>query len=93
MVKFKGGKSSEKSIKISKGIIYTFFTVYLVVYGIGISIFIENYEGPLPLFLSYLPLLCFVALWFCGIQGSFDGTHLYSIVLPSVDFPRFFRTF
>jgi hypothetical protein len=67
MVKIKGGKSSEKSIHISKGIIYTFFTVYLIVYGIGISIFIENYEEPLPLFVSYLPLLCFVGAAFTGI--------------------------
>ncbi|MFX1394957.1 MAG: DUF4350 domain-containing protein [Promethearchaeota archaeon] len=66
MVKIKGGKSSERSINISKGIIYSFFTIYLIIYGIGITIFIENYDAPLPAYLSYLPLLCFVGAIFTG---------------------------
>ena len=74
MVKVKGGKSSEKSINIAKGIIYTFFTVYLIIYGIGITIFIENYNKPIPIFLSYLPLLCFIG-------GAFTGFALFNLSL------------
>ena len=66
MVKVKGGKSSEKSINISKGIIYAFFTVYLIIYGIGISIFITNYNEPIPIYVTYLPLLCFIGGAFTG---------------------------
>ncbi len=73
MVKVKGGKSSEKSINISKGIIYTFFTIYLIIYGIGISIFIENYNKPIPIFLTYLPLLCFIG-------GAFTGFALLNFI-------------
>ena len=38
------GKASERSIKISKGIIFTFLTFYLIFYGIVISLFIEYFS-------------------------------------------------
>jgi hypothetical protein len=67
MVKVKGGKSSEKSINISKGILFAFITIYLIIYGIGISIFITNYDRGIPLFITYLPLLCFIGAAFSGL--------------------------
>ena len=66
MVKVKKGKATEKSIKFSKCIILLFFTVYLIIYGIGISIFVESYNEPISLWVSYLPLLCFVSAGFTG---------------------------
>ncbi|MHA1146888.1 MAG: hypothetical protein ACTSR8_01435 [Promethearchaeota archaeon] len=72
MAKKKGKKSSERSINISKGIILAFFTGYLIFYGLGISFFIEQmqYENPgtLPLFVTYIPLACFVGAVFCGMR-------------------------
>jgi len=72
MVKVKSSKSSEKSINISKGIILTFFTIYLIIYGFGISIFFtefqENNPGLLPLYVSYVPLVCYVAAAFTGMR-------------------------
>ncbi len=47
-VKVKGGKSSKKSINISKGIVYIFFTVYLVIYGIVVQFFINSYQKSHP---------------------------------------------
>jgi hypothetical protein len=67
MVKVKGGKSSEKSTNVSKGIILVFITIYLIIYGIGISLFITNYDEGIPLFITYLPLLCFIGAAFSGL--------------------------
>ena len=69
-VKVKGGKSSKKSINISKGIVYIFFTVYLVIYGIVLQSFIASYQkshpGELAVYVSLLTRrigrLC--KLWF-----------------------------
>ncbi|TFG17654.1 MAG: hypothetical protein EU533_08195 [Promethearchaeota archaeon] len=72
MAKKKGKKSSERSINISKGIILLFFTGYLIFYGIGISFFVEqmqiNNPGTLPVYVSYVPLACFVGAAFCGMR-------------------------
>ena len=72
MVKVKGGKTSEKSVNISKGIIYGFFTIYLIIFGIVITVFISSYQeshpGELRTFISYLPLLCFLGAGFTGIS-------------------------
>ena len=72
MVKVKGGKSSEKSINISKVIIFTFFTVYLILYGIGITIFFNEFQesnpGELPTYVNYIPLLCYVGAAFLGLR-------------------------
>lgn len=69
MVKIKGGKSSEKSIKISKGIILLFITGYLIFFGFAMSYFVENMPaGTLPVYVSYVPLLCFVVAAFMGMR-------------------------
>jgi hypothetical protein len=72
MDKVKGGKTSEKSVNISKGIIYGFFTIYLIIFGIVITIFISSYQGSHPgelrTFISYVPLLCFLGAGFTGIS-------------------------
>ncbi len=73
MPKIKSGKSSEKSINASKMIIFLFFTVYLIVYGIGIGGFVEyyqvNYPGTLPVFMAYVPMLCYVLAVFMGLSA------------------------
>ncbi|MFX1309660.1 MAG: hypothetical protein ACFE8C_08190 [Promethearchaeota archaeon] len=70
----KAGKASQKSINISKGIFFTFLTIYLVVFGVLISDFIIHIqnENPydLPLWwgmVTYLPLLCYFGAIFSGI--------------------------
>ncbi|MFW9877585.1 MAG: hypothetical protein ACFFG0_31245 [Candidatus Thorarchaeota archaeon] len=67
----KPGKASKKSINISKGIIFTFFTIYLVIFGIIISDFSINFQKDdpegFPLFITYIPLLCYIGALFCGI--------------------------
>ncbi len=67
----KSGKTTQKSINISKGIIFTFLTIYLIVFGIIISDFIDIFqqEKPedLPVFVNYLPLLCYLGAIFSGI--------------------------
>ena len=72
MVKVKGGKTSEKSVNISKGIIFGFFTIYLIIFGIVIIFFISSYQesrpGELRTFVGYLPLLCFLGAGFTGIS-------------------------
>ena len=72
MVKVKGGKSSERSVKVSKGIILGFFTLYLIIFGIVISVFISSYHeshpGELRTFMNYLPLLCYLGAGFTGIS-------------------------
>jgi hypothetical protein len=61
-----------KSINISKGIIYGFLTGYLIVLGLGITNFIDAYQmshlsNPLPVFVSYIPLACYVCAVFAGL--------------------------
>jgi len=72
MVKVKGGKSSERSVNVSKGIILGFFTIYLIIFGIVISVFISSYHeshpGELRTFMPYLPLLCYLGAVFIGIS-------------------------
>jgi len=63
----KAAKATEKSLNISKGIIFTFFTFYLIFFGIFISNFFTTSTGDIPLFISYLPLLCYIGAAFCGI--------------------------
>ena len=63
----KAAKATEKSLNISKGIIFTFFTFYLIFFGIFISNFFTSSTGDIPSFVSYLPLLCYLGAAFCGI--------------------------
>ena len=67
----KPGKATTKSINISKGIIFSFFTIFLIIFGIVLSEFSVNYqtfdpEG-FPVFLTYLPLLSYIGSIFCGV--------------------------
>lgn len=68
----KPGKASKKSINISKGIIFTFFTIYFIVFGLIISEFTDSLkeDNPtsFPVFMTYIPLLCYVGALFCGIS-------------------------
>jgi hypothetical protein len=61
-------ESTEKSINVSKGIIYTFFCIYLIFYGIGISesinAFNRNNPEGLPAYMSYIPFACYMAAIF-----------------------------
>lgn len=70
----KKGKASQKSINISKGIVLTFLTIYLIIFGVIISDFIIHIqqENPndLPLWwgmVSYIPLLCYLGSIFSGV--------------------------
>ncbi|TXT65867.1 MAG: conserved membrane protein of unknown function [Promethearchaeota archaeon] len=64
--------SQKKSVKISKGILYVFFTVYLIIIGVYLSGFIENYQneypGNLPVFANYIPLACYLGSIVIGIS-------------------------
>jgi hypothetical protein len=66
-------KASQKSINISKGIVFSFLTIYLVIFGIIISDFIVHIQqenpGDLPAwwgFITYVPLLCYFGAIFSG---------------------------
>ncbi len=67
----KSGKASKKSINISKGIIFTFFTIYFIIFGIIISEFSVSFQKinpeDFPVFLTYIPLLCYIGALFCGV--------------------------
>ncbi|MFX1390244.1 MAG: hypothetical protein ACFE9Z_09300 [Promethearchaeota archaeon] len=67
----KTGKISQKNINISKGIVLTFLTIYLIIFGIFISDFIETFKAEqpdaLPVFVNYIPFLCYVGAIFMGI--------------------------
>ncbi|MFW9782108.1 MAG: hypothetical protein ACFFFB_07480 [Candidatus Heimdallarchaeota archaeon] len=67
------GKSKGKNVNLSKGIIFVFFTIFLIFYGIFMSdfmdIFEENNPGEaLPSYLSYIPFVCYVGAIFLGIS-------------------------
>ncbi|MFW9783979.1 MAG: hypothetical protein ACFFFB_16960, partial [Candidatus Heimdallarchaeota archaeon] len=67
----KPGKASKKSLNISKGIIFTFFIVYFIVFGMIISQFSYEFQqsNPVsfPIFITYIPLLCYLGAIFCGV--------------------------
>ncbi|MFX0104193.1 MAG: hypothetical protein ACFE75_01725 [Candidatus Hodarchaeota archaeon] len=67
----KTAKATQKSINISKGIIFTFLTIFLIVFGIIISEFINYYQlnepMDLPVFVTYIPLLCYLGALFSGV--------------------------
>jgi len=66
------GKASDRSIRISKGVIFTFLSAYLIFYGVALSLFIDYFSlenpGVLPLFVAYIPLFCYVAAGFMGLR-------------------------
>jgi len=65
------GKSSGKSVTFSKGLVIAFFTIFLIIYGVFISNFIELYPSynmgdRLPIWANYLPLVCYIGAVFLG---------------------------
>ncbi len=65
------GKSSGRNVTFSKGLVIAFFTIFLIVYGVFISNFIELYPSynmgeSLPIFVNYLPLVCYIGAIFLG---------------------------
>ena len=72
MVKFGTGKSSKKSINISKGLLYVFFSLYLIYFGVMLTGFVDTIQtqnpGILPVYISYLPFLCYIGALFLGIM-------------------------
>jgi hypothetical protein len=61
------GKTSEKNINFSKGILLAFFSIFLIIYGIFISDFYENLKEVLPSYIAYIPLVCYTGAVFMGI--------------------------
>ncbi len=68
------GKVSEKNVNLSKGILYSFFVIFLLFYGVFLTDFVEIYQNnnpspssQLPIFITYIPLVCYVASAFVGI--------------------------
>ncbi len=65
------GKSSGSNVAFSKGLVIAFFTIFLIVYGVFISNFIELYPvynmgENLPIYATYLPLVCYIgAIFLC----------------------------
>jgi len=68
----KVGKTSEKSVRISKGIILIFVTFYLIFYGVFMSTFVTQFQqsnpGAIPLYVSFLPFVFFIAAIFAGFR-------------------------
>ena len=65
------GKLSGSSVTFSKGLVIGFFTIFLIVYGVFISNFIELYPiynmgDELPIWANYLPLVCYIGAVFLG---------------------------
>ena len=65
------GKSSGRNVTFSKGLVIAFFTIFLIVYGVFISNFIELYPSynmgeTLPIWANYLPLVCYIGAIFLG---------------------------
>jgi hypothetical protein len=66
------GKTTGKNVHVSMGLILGFFTIFLIIYGIFLTNFIEEYQrsnptGTLPIYISYLPLVCYIGALFLGI--------------------------
>jgi len=66
-----GGKTNGKNVPFSKGLIIGFFMVFLIIYGVFISSFIEDYPTYnmgefLPIFMNYIPLVCYIGAVFLG---------------------------
>jgi hypothetical protein len=65
------GKSSGSNVTFSKGLVIVFFTIFLIIYGVFISNFIELYPiynmgHELPIWANYLPLVCYIGAIFLG---------------------------
>ncbi len=55
---------SKKSIFISKLIVFAFFSIYFIIFGVILSQFINSAQisnpGSIPIYITYIPLLCYV---------------------------------
>ena len=65
------GKPNGKHVPFSKSLIIGFFMVFLIIYGVFISSFIEDYPKYnmgeyLPMFMNYIPLVCYIGAIFLG---------------------------
>jgi len=65
------GKQNGKNVPFSKGLIIGFFTIFLIIYGVFLSRFIEDYPmynmgDYLPIFMNYIPLVCYIGAVFLG---------------------------
>ncbi|MFX0074766.1 MAG: hypothetical protein ACFE96_04955 [Candidatus Hermodarchaeota archaeon] len=58
------GKSSGSNVTFSKGLVIVFFTIFLIVYGVFLSSFIEVYGATLPIWVNQLPLVCYIGAIF-----------------------------
>ncbi|MHA1913803.1 MAG: DUF4350 domain-containing protein [Promethearchaeota archaeon] len=67
----KPGEATRKSINISTGIIFGFFIIFLIVFGLILSEFSIGFQQSnpenFPVFITYLPLLCYLGSIFCGV--------------------------
>ncbi len=65
------GNISKRSVNISKGIIFTFLVIYCIYFGIFISEYVDSLKETipesLPVFLNYIPLLCYIGALFSGL--------------------------
>ena len=75
---------SKRSINISKGIIFTFLLIYFIYFGIFVSGYIDSLKETspkdLPVFINYIPLLCYIGALFSGIY--------FIIFLKNVSTPK-----
>jgi hypothetical protein len=66
------GLSSGKNVNLSKGIILSFLTIFLIFYGIFLTNFIDIYQKDnpgsfLPIYITYLPFVCYISAVFLGL--------------------------
>jgi hypothetical protein len=65
------GKSSGKGVNFSKGFIIVFFMIFLIVYGLFLTNYVEIFQNnnpstDFPIYFSYLPLVCYIGAVFFG---------------------------
>jgi len=66
------GLSSGKNVNLSKGIILSFLAIFFIIYGVFLTNFIDIYQKSnptsiLPIYITYLPLVCYVSAGFLGL--------------------------
>ena len=66
------GLSSGKNVNLSKGIILSFLAIFFIFYGVFLTNFIDIYQKSnptslLPIYITYLPLVCYVSAAFLGL--------------------------
>lgn len=61
------GKSSGSNVTFSKGLVIVFFMIFLIIYGVFLSNFIELYGATLPIWVNQLPLVCYIGAIFLAL--------------------------